>query len=73
MSTHFVAGAKKLIVNEKLQDLSGDGWGRMRQLEREVNDGRITLEDAIEKFLNERDYRHNLKKYKTKDLLKIFK
>jgi hypothetical protein len=56
MSRHFKEIAKKIISQYNLQNLSGDGWTRMEHIEKELNSGATSPEDAVERFLRERDF-----------------
>ena len=56
MNRHFEEVAKKIISQYSLQDLSGDGWTRMEHIEKELNSGATSSEDAVERFLRERDF-----------------
>lgn len=61
MNRHFVDIIKQVIREKKLQDLSIDGWSRMRQAERDIESGKIkSADEAIQIFLQERDFQDTI-------------
>jgi hypothetical protein len=60
---------------KKLQDLSSAGWSRMRQVKRDLDDKKISTEDAISEFLKERDFRISIgrDRHAVDDLRRMFK
>ena len=73
MTRHFMEIIKGFIKENELQDLSGDGWSRMRQIEREIASGKIkTADEAVTRFLQERDFRYTIGKNRNviKELIK---
>ena len=56
MISNFRAVIKNVIrTTEKMEDLTSFGWDRMRLVEKDLDAGKITREDAVRKFLSERD------------------
>lgn len=53
----FITVVKSYVREKQLQDLSSDGWARMRQVKRDLESKKITAEDAVNEFLKERDFR----------------
>ncbi|EKE16242.1 MAG: hypothetical protein ACD_11C00024G0010 [uncultured bacterium] len=71
MNRHFVDIIKQFIREKGLQDLSSDGWSRMRQAEKDINSGKINSSDAaIEEFLKERDFQIKVDRHGKEDLKK---
>jgi hypothetical protein len=66
----FVHIIKSFIAENKLRDLSSEGWGRMRQVQREIDNKKISKDDALQRFLGERDFRIDLDRHKVEDLKK---
>ena len=56
MAANFIGIIKEIIEEKKLQDLSSDGWSRMRQVQRDLDSKKISADDAVGKFLKERDF-----------------
>jgi len=63
MTRHFIDVIKNFIRTKGLQDLTSDGWSRMRQVERDVTSGKIkSADEAVQIFLRERDFGYTISK-----------
>jgi len=56
MSSNFESVVKEVIKENELQDLSSEGWSRMKKVRRALEAKEITLDEAVEAFLEERDF-----------------
>jgi|GEM_PF-4880759 len=74
MNRHFVDIVKGFIKEKGLQDLSSEGWSRMRQVERDIESKKVqSVDEAISRFLAERDFSYTIGKNRDamKELKKI--
>lgn len=73
MTRHFVEKIREFIAEKKLQNLSSDGWSRMREVERNLVSGSCNEDEAIAEFLKERDFSYKLDRHDKEDLKKMLK
>lgn len=73
MAIHFIDIIKRILKEKNLEDLTSMGWSRMRQVERDLNSGKIDKDAAIKEFLKERDFELKLDKHDLQDIDKMFK
>ena len=68
MPADFINVIKSYMRENKLPDLSSEGWKRMREVKRQLDDKSIEKDDAIGSFLQERDFRLQIDRHGIEDL-----
>ncbi|EKD58899.1 MAG: hypothetical protein ACD_56C00034G0001 [uncultured bacterium] len=70
----FLSVVKKFIEQKGFKEkLSSIGESNMRQVGRDLASGKITLDQAIDLFLKERDYKYLVGRKEREELAKMLK